>query len=261
MKENSLRVYQTGRKERVFYCLFFLGQNILWGYAGFMETFLTDIGIAAATAAAILLVPKLWDAFNDVLFGYLVDRHKFKNGQKFVPWIRIGTAALSITTVAMFAVPEGLAQPQKIAWFMVSYVLFDISYTIQDTPVFALTTVMTSDVEERSAIIAGGYVAVMDYWYDSSERGIGNKNSLISFLERYKADPMEGAWKYWEMALTEEACDLLRVYNQEKGYIISHMRHCPSRGMLNSLEHVEPYHDYCQHCNVIYWPKLQPFLL
>lgn len=85
MKENSLRVYQTGRKERVFYCLFFLGQNILWGYAGFMETFLTDIGIAAATAAAILLVPKLWDAFNDVLFGYLVDRHKFKNGQKFVP--------------------------------------------------------------------------------------------------------------------------------------------------------------------------------
>ena len=156
MKENSLRVYQTGRKERVFYCLFFLGQNILWGYAGFMETFLTDIGIAAATAAAILLVPKLWDAFNDVLFGYLVDRHKFKNGQKFVPWIRIGTAALSITTVAMFAVPEGLAQPQKIAWFMVSYVLFDISYTIQDTPVFALTTVMISDVEERSAIIAGG---------------------------------------------------------------------------------------------------------
>ena len=65
--------------------MFFLGQNILWGYAGFMETFLTDIGIAAATAAAILLVPKLWDAFNDVLFGYLVDRHKFKNGQKFVP--------------------------------------------------------------------------------------------------------------------------------------------------------------------------------
>ena len=34
--------------------------------------------------------------------------------------------------------------------------LFDISYTIQDTPAFALTTVMTADVEERSSIIAGG---------------------------------------------------------------------------------------------------------
>lgn len=58
-----------------------------------METFLTDIGIAAATAAVILLAPKLWDAVNDVIFGYIADRHTFKNGQKFLPWVRIGTAA------------------------------------------------------------------------------------------------------------------------------------------------------------------------
>ena len=49
--------FQTSKKERIAYCLFFLGQNILWGYAGYVETFLTDIGIAAATAAWILLVP------------------------------------------------------------------------------------------------------------------------------------------------------------------------------------------------------------
>ena len=73
--------YVTSKKERIAYCLFFLGQNILWGYAGYVETFLTDIGITAAAAAAILLAPKLWDAVNDVLFGYLVDRHVFKNGQ------------------------------------------------------------------------------------------------------------------------------------------------------------------------------------
>ncbi|MBQ5596065.1 MAG: hypothetical protein IIU75_03190, partial [Rikenellaceae bacterium] len=59
--------FQTAKRERIAYCLFFLGQNILWGYAGFVETFLTDIGIAASTAAAILLLPKLWDAVNDVL--------------------------------------------------------------------------------------------------------------------------------------------------------------------------------------------------
>ena len=42
---------QTGKKERLAYCLFFLGQNILWGYAGYVETYLTDIGVAAAAAA------------------------------------------------------------------------------------------------------------------------------------------------------------------------------------------------------------------
>ena len=153
--------YVTSKKERIAYCLFFLGQNILWGYAGYVETFLTDIGITAAAAAAILLAPKLWDAVNDVLFGYLVDRHVFKNGQKFIPWVRIGTSAIGITTVAMFAIPASMNQALKIIWFLVAYILFDMSYTILDTPAFAVTTVMTPDVTERTDIIAGGKLWAM----------------------------------------------------------------------------------------------------
>lgn len=147
--------FQTSKRERAAYCLFFLGQNILWGYAGYVETFLTDIGIAAASAAMILLIPKLWDAVNDIFFGYLIDRFTFRNGQKFMPWVRIGTAAIGITTAALFAIPESLSQSGKILWFLLAYILFDLSYTILDAPAFAVTTVMTSDVEERSAIIAG----------------------------------------------------------------------------------------------------------
>ena len=126
-----------------------------------METFLTDIGIAAAAAAAILLIPKLWDAVNDVLFGYLIDRHTFKNGQKFIPWVRIGTTAIGITTVVLFAIPESMAQPVKIAWFLIADILFDICYTILDAPAYAVTTVMTADVDERTAIIAGGKLWAM----------------------------------------------------------------------------------------------------
>mgnify|MGYP006974364941 CR=1 FL=1 len=58
MTRQKYNHFQTARKERAAYCLFFLGQNILWGYAGYVETFLTDIGIAAATAGVILLLPK-----------------------------------------------------------------------------------------------------------------------------------------------------------------------------------------------------------
>ena len=147
--------FQTTKKERFAYCLFFLGQNILGGYAGYVETFLTDIGIAAATAAVILLIPKLWDAANDVLFGYLMDRNTFKNGQKFLPWVRIGTAAIGVTTVALFAIPDSMSSGMKVAWFLVAYILFDVCYTVLDAPAYALTTVMTSDVQERTSIIAG----------------------------------------------------------------------------------------------------------
>lgn len=148
--------FMTSKKERFAYCLFFLGQNILWGYAGYIETFLTDIGIAAGTAAVLLLFPKLWDAINDMLFGYVIDRVTFKNGQKFIPWVRIGVSAIGITTVALFAIPESATTGVKIAWFMIAYILFDISYTILDAPAFAATTVMTSNVQERTSIIAGG---------------------------------------------------------------------------------------------------------
>ena len=156
-KEAPSRIgYQSGRKEYIAYCLFFLGQNLLWGYAGYIETFLTDIGLAAATAAAILIIPKLWDAINDVLFGYIVDRHMFKNGEKFMPWVRIGTSAVGITTVALFAIPQSMSSSGKVAWFLIAYILFDLCYTILDAPAFAVTTVMTSNVQERTGIIAGG---------------------------------------------------------------------------------------------------------
>ena len=153
--------YATSKRERIAYCLFFLGQNILWGYAGYVETFLTDIGIVAATAAVILLLPKLWDAVNDIIFGYIIDRFTFKNGQKFMPWVRVGTAAVGITTIALFAIPESMAPPVKVAWFLIAYILFDVSYTILDAPAYAVTTVMTADVSERTSIIAGGKLWAM----------------------------------------------------------------------------------------------------
>ena len=156
MKLKNKPGFVTSPMERAAYCLFFLGQNILWGFAGYVETFLTDIGFAAATAAAILLVPKIWDAVNDVLFGYIVDRHVFKNGQKFMPWVRIGTAAVGITTVAMFAIPQSMGDTTKVIWFLLAYILFDVAYTVLDAPAFAVTTVMTADIPERTSIIAGG---------------------------------------------------------------------------------------------------------
>lgn len=152
---------QVSKKEFVSYCLFFLGQNILWGYAGYIETFLTDIGIAAARAAALLIVPKLWDAVNDVLFGYVLDRHTFKNGEKFRPWIRVGVTAIGITTIALFAIPASMSDAVKVVWFLIAYILFDAAYTVLDSPAFAITTVMTTDVDERSFVIAGGKLWAM----------------------------------------------------------------------------------------------------
>lgn len=106
----------------------------------------------------------------------------------------------------------------------------------------------------------GGSDAVLEYWIHISDNSIGDKtnpNSLASFCE--KLGGFEGARAYWGHTLTEEACDMYEIYDPEKKFIYFHMRHCPSRGMLNSLNHISPYHNYCEHCKIIYARVLEKY--
>ncbi len=106
-----------------------------------------------------------------------------------------------------------------------------------------------------------GSDAVMQYWYYISDNSIGDKtnpNSLASFIERADT-PFEGAINYWNHTLTEEASDLYKVIDPNNHLCYSHMRHCPSRGMLNALKHVESYHNYCKHCDIIYQRVLDKY--
>ena len=106
----------------------------------------------------------------------------------------------------------------------------------------------------------GGDQAVMDYWIAISDGSIGDKtnpNSLAYKCEQFGG--FEGAIAYWGHTLTEEACDLFEMEDWKGRIKYSHMRHCPSRGMLNELKHVEPYYDYCSHCNVIYGRILEKY--
>ena len=106
----------------------------------------------------------------------------------------------------------------------------------------------------------GGADAVMKYWYYISDNSIGDKtnpHSLASFAERLGG--FEGAVEYWTHALNEEACDMLRIIDPKNKTYCEIMRECPSRGMLNRLEHIEPYHNYCEHCNVIYSRVLEKY--
>lgn len=106
----------------------------------------------------------------------------------------------------------------------------------------------------------GGHDAVVDYWIHISDNSIGDKtnpNSLAYKCERLGG--FEGARAYWGHTLTEEACDMYEIVNPVERYRFNHLRHCPSKGMLNELSHVEPYYDYCGHCKVLYARVLEQY--
>ena len=98
----------------------------------------------------------------------------------------------------------------------------------------------------------GGHEAVVRYWEYISDTSIGDKTNPNSLASHVEARGFEGCWTYWKHTLTEEACDTIRIYDPVNKTIYSQMRHCPSKGMLNDLKHIEPYYDYCGHCSVLY---------
>jgi hypothetical protein len=68
---------------------------------------------------------------------------------------------------------------------------------------------------------------------------------------------LEGCYIYWSHSLNEEAADFKMVLNEIKGEFRIDMIKCPSKGMLNELKYLEPYHSYCSHCSALYRPVIE----
>jgi probable glucitol transport protein GutA len=123
--------------------------------SAFLALFLINRGINEAVVAGILLIPKIWDAVNDPIFGIIVDKVKFKKG-RFLPWLKISWVFIPAATIFLFSMPDTLPMGQKIVWAVIGYILWDTGYTMCDAPIFALSTSMSSNVEERTSILSIG---------------------------------------------------------------------------------------------------------
>jgi sugar (glycoside-pentoside-hexuronide) transporter len=150
------QVFETAKKERFSYGIYFFGQLISFTIVGsFLQIYLTDIGISAAAVALIFLIGKVWDAVNDPLFGIIVNRVNFKKG-KYTPWLKSSAFIIPLCTIFLFSIPAGLNGGLKFALALISYIGWDMSYTLCDVPVFSVVTVMTNNVRERTSIITYG---------------------------------------------------------------------------------------------------------
>ncbi len=149
---------QTSKAERISYYLYFFGQNLFYIIiASFVSVFLLNHGISEKVAASVIIAPQIWDVINDIIFGRIVDKCRFKGG-KFLPWLKISWIFIPMTTVFIFSMPETLSVGTKCAWVITGYCLWSVAYTMCDTPIFALSTAMTDRVDERNTILSIGRV-------------------------------------------------------------------------------------------------------
>ena len=154
-KPNKNPLWQTTRRERQSYYLYFFGQNMIYSLlAGFLTTYLVFKEIDPVMSGIVVTIVKVWDAVNDAIFGVIFDKIKFKSGKKYIPWLKIACALTPAATVAVFAIPSAAPEMVKLIWFALAYIVWDTAYTICDVPAFGIITAMTDQIEERNTIIS-----------------------------------------------------------------------------------------------------------
>jgi glycoside/pentoside/hexuronide:cation symporter, GPH family len=126
----------------------------------FQTDFYTSVfGLAAGTAAAILLAARLWDAVADPIVGILADRTKTRWG-KFRPWILFTALPWCVVMVLAYTTPRGWSMTAMVAYAAITNVLLMSIYSMNNMPYAALGGVMTGDVNERAKLNSYRFIAV-----------------------------------------------------------------------------------------------------
>ena len=103
-----------------------------------------------AVMTTVLLILRIFDAFNDPLMGVLVDNTKSKYG-KFKPGMLIGALVGGICMVLMF-LDMGLSPGGYTVVFAICYLLWDVFYGLNDIAYWSMLPALSTDQRQREKI-------------------------------------------------------------------------------------------------------------
>lgn len=147
-----------GKKERNNFVLGLCGQNMVYSLVGaqFFNYFMTDIAMFPAFIVFVLLITmKIWDGINDPIVGSFIDRHSFKNGEKMRPFLKYTPLLVGVFTVLLFLVfstKEDLLW-LRVSYFIITYICWDLAYTVQDVCVWGITAAISPNSAERDRFV------------------------------------------------------------------------------------------------------------
>ena len=120
-------------------------------YLMFYLTEVLDIsGTQLAAVTAILVVMRVFDAVNDPIMGVVVDNTRSRWG-KFKPWILAGAVLWGAASLLMFA-DLGIDGWGYVVLFTAVYIVYEVSYTINDIAYWSMLPSLTQEQKEREKI-------------------------------------------------------------------------------------------------------------
>ena len=128
----------------------------------YMGLFLIFQGINMASLATAILIVKLIDAVDDVLFGFIIDKiditkwklfSRLAGKGKYMPWYRLFFWTFPVATILFFLMPQSASDAVKIVWFVVTYLLYDFTCTLTEVPMQSMVSTLTDNPSERNSVL------------------------------------------------------------------------------------------------------------
>ena len=142
-------------KETVSYGLGAVGKDMVYMLsASYVLYYYQDLlGVNPFAMGVILLVARVFDAFNDPIMGIIVAKTRTRWG-KFRPWLFIGTLLNAVVLYLLFSAPPALDGAGLVAYAAVVYILWGVTYTMMDIPYWSMIPAFTESGKEREGLSA-----------------------------------------------------------------------------------------------------------
>ncbi len=147
-------VKHVPKKEWMAYCIGALGQGMIYAI---MSSYISDfylnvLKVTPLFVLLLMLIARIWDAINDPIMGFIVDRVNPKKG-KMKPYLLYTPIPVAILTLMLFYAPN-ISDTGKMVYAGITYVAWGMIYTASDVPFWGLPNIMTPNASERGSIIS-----------------------------------------------------------------------------------------------------------
>jgi sugar (glycoside-pentoside-hexuronide) transporter len=148
------------KKEAWIYYFGIFGQNLSCALMmNYFMNFCTDVLYVEPYIIGIVLgIARVWDSVNDPIIGTMIDRHRFKNGEKFRPLLRATAIFIGLIILLLFTDWGFQGDMPKALYILVLYLAYDMIFTVQDVSMWSMTSVMTDSPSERETLSQWGRI-------------------------------------------------------------------------------------------------------
>lgn len=125
-------------------------------FASYLNQYYTDVlGLGALFGGLFLtlfpILSKVIDGVVDVLYGYLIDRTKSRQG-KARPWMLLSAPLITISSILLFTVPKGNEVVQAI-YVVITYNLFySLAFSIYNMSCNLMIPTSTRNAQQRGVL-------------------------------------------------------------------------------------------------------------